>query len=277
MKNKILVALAAVSLLLSGQGAFAAETTSVKTELGNLVGKIQTKLKEGKKTENDLADELKEFGALLAKHKGEKTDDVANVLYMEAQLYLQVFDDGAKGAELIKQLKRDFPDTQYGKGADQMLASIEKQAEANKVKRSLATGAQFPDFNEKDLSGKPLSIANHKGKVVLVDFWATWCGPCRAELPNVIKTYQKYHGKGFEIIGISLDQDKTKLTSFTKDRDMTWPQYFDGQGWGNKLAQKYGVNSIPATYLLDDSGKIIGSNLRGEDLEAAVSKALAKK
>ena len=277
MKNKILVAFAVASLLLSGQRAFAAETTSVKTELGNLVGKIQTKLKEGKKTENDLADELKEFGALLAKHKGEKTDDVANVLYMEAQLYLQVFDDGAKGAELIKQLKRDFPDTQYGKSADQMLASIEKQAEANKVKKSLAAGAQFPDFNEKDLSGKPLSIANYKGKVVLLDFWATWCGPCRAELPNVIKTYQKYHGKGFEIIGISLDQDKTKLTSFTKDRDMTWPQYFDGQGWGNKLAQKYGVNSIPATFLLDDSGKIIGSNLRGEDLETAVSKALAKK
>ncbi len=277
MKNKILVALAAMSLLFSSQGAFAATTNNVKTELGNLVGKIQAKLREGKKTEKDLADELKEFGALLAKHKGEKTDDVANVLYMEAQLYLQVFDDGAKGAELIKQLKRDFPDTQYGKGADEMLASIEKQAEADRVKKSLSAGAQFPDFSEKDLDGKPLSIANYKGKVVLLDFWATWCGPCRVELPSVIKTYEKHHSKGFEIIGISLDQDKTKLSTFMKDRSMTWPQYFDGLGWGNKLAQKYGVNSIPATYLLDGTGKIIASNLRGEELEAAVSKALAKK
>jgi peroxiredoxin len=96
-------------------------------------------------------------------------------------------------------------------------------------------------------------------------------------LPNVIKTYDAYHKQGFEIIGISLDKDQEKLTSFTKEKNMTWVQYFDGLVWQNKLAVKYGVNSIPATYLLDGQGTIIGKDLRGEDLDKAVAKALAKK
>jgi len=119
-------------------------------------------------------------------------------------------------------------------------------------------------------------VEQQKG-LVLVDFWATWCGPCRAELPNVLKTYQKYHAKGFEIVGISLDDDQAKLTAFIKQQNMVWPQFFDGQGWQNKLAVKYGVESIPATFLLDGTGKIIGKDLRGEELDQAVGDALAKK
>ena len=152
----------------------------------------------------------------------------------------------------------------------------QRQMEAQKIQAALAIGVKFPDFNEKDTAGKPLAIANYKGKVVLIDFWATWCGPCRAELPNVIATYKKYHNQGFEIIGISLDQDQAKLIGFTKDMNMTWPQYFDDQGWQNKLAVKYGIESIPATYLLDGNGRIIGRDLRGDELTQAVAKALGK-
>jgi peroxiredoxin len=146
---------------------------------------------------------------------------------------------------------------------------------AEKARAALAVGTIFPDFSERDLDGKPLSLAGYRGKVVLLDFWATWCGPCVGELPNVLKTYAKYHSQGFEIIGVSLDDDRTKLLDFLKQKGMSWPQFFDGKGWKNELAVKYGIESIPATFLLDSQGKIIAADLRGEALEQAVGKALA--
>ena len=270
MKIKLLASLALGLLLLSAPCGVAADKGDASAELKALIGKIQTKLRTGDKTEAAMAPELKEFDDLLAEHKGEKTDEVAQILFMKASLYEQVFKDKAKGDALMEQLKTDFPDSEPVK-------MMKQQAEAKKVRDSLKEGTKFPDFSEKDVAGQPLSIANCKGKVVLLDFWATWCGPCRAELPNVLKTYAAHHKDGFEVIGISLDQDKDKLTAFTKEKEMTWPQYFDGKGWQNKLAAKYGINSIPATFLLDGQGTIIGEDLRGDSLEEAVTKALAKK
>lgn len=128
------------------------------------------------------------------------------------------------------------------------------------------------------LDGKEVDLAAMKDKVVLVDFWATWCGPCIAELPHVLKTYEKYQAQGFEIIGISLDkeEDKEKLTSFVKDKNMPWAQHFDGKGWGNEIAQQFGINSIPATFLIGKDGKIVATNLRGDALEKTVGENLAK-
>jgi thiol-disulfide isomerase/thioredoxin len=273
MKTKLFLAVATAVLLSSNPftpSAFAGDAT---TELKAMVEKIRADLADGKKNKNDLADDLKQFDVLLAEHQGEKTDAVANIVYMKAMLYDQVFHDQAKAGELVKQLKIDFQGTEF-------VAALEKreaaQMAAQKMQAALTVGAKFPDFNEKDVAGKPLSIASYKGKVVLVDFWATWCGPCRAELPNVIATYKKYHDQGFEIIGVSLDQDQAKLTGFTKSMNMTWPQFFDGQGWQNKLAVNYGIESIPATYLLDGNGKIIGRDLRGDELTQAVAKALGE-
>jgi thiol-disulfide isomerase/thioredoxin len=161
---------------------------------------------------------------------------------------------------------------------DRRLAQIKQSQEATKIQDSLAVDSSFPNFEVKDLDGQPLSVAGYKGKVVMVDFWATWCGPCVGEVPNVAKVYEKYHDKGFEIIGVSLDQDgnKDKLISFTKEHNMPWRQYFDGKFWNNDLAVKYGIRSIPAAYLLDGTGKIIakGGGIRGEGLEPAVQKAL---
>jgi peroxiredoxin len=274
--TKILAALVVLSLSLAGQGGVCAEPTAAATELKDLVAKVNTKLEKGQKTEKDLAPELKAFDALFAKHQGEKTDESAQILMMEAMLYLQVLDHTDQGVELIKQLQRDFPDTKPARNADNILASIEQQQAAKKLKAGLAEGTKFPDFDAKDTAGKALAIANYKGKVVLLDFWATWCTPCVHELPNVIKTYEAYHKQGFEVIGISLDKDQEKLASFTKEKNMLWPQYFDGLAWQNKLAVKYGVNSIPATYLLDGQGTIIGKDLRGEALDQAVAKAVAK-
>jgi peroxiredoxin len=266
MKSTLLpiLTVAALLALVAVPVSFAGDA---KADLDALVEKVKAKLKDGKRTEADLADELKSFDTLLAEHKAEKTEDVAKILFMKGLLFKEVMDDDAKALPIFKQIQTDFPDTQLAKQTAGMVAQIEAQADLQK-------GKVFPAFEEKDLDGKPLSPANYKGKVVLIDFWATWCGPCVGELPNVLKTYSAHHSEGFEIIGISLDSEKDKLTSFIKEKNMTWVQYFDGQGWKNKLAAKYGINSIPATFLLDKEGKIIGKGLRGEELESAVAAAL---
>jgi peroxiredoxin len=273
MKTLLRPLAVALSLLVSISLARAGDA---KEELKEVVTKVQTKLKAGRNTAADLHEHFAEFDKILAAHKDEKTDDVAQVLLMKAMLYIQVLDDEAKGLPLLTQLKKDFPDTKPAQVVDNILSNMEKQKASKDIQRKLTVGAKFPDFDEEDLDGKPLSIARFKGKVVLVDFWATWCGPCIGELPNVLAAYEKHHAKGFEIVGISLDSDRAKLDKFIADRKMTWPQYFDGKGWQTKLAGVYGVNSIPATYLLDGEGKIIAKNLRGEALEEAVAKALKK-
>ena len=270
--HKPLAVFLALASLSTAPRAYCADA---KTELDTLITKVKTQLQAGKNTEADLTPDFQEFDALLAEHKGEKTDEVANILFMKAMLYAQVLNDDATATQELQQLKTDFPATADAKKVDPIVASLAKQAAANKVKNSLTVGSQFPDFQVTSLNGKPLSPASDKGKIVLIDFWATWCGPCVHELPNVQKVYAQYHDKGFDIIGVSLDSDKDKLTSFLKEKDMTWPQYFDGKAWENEVSTKYGINSIPATFLLGKDGKIIGKDLRGDALDTAVKTALA--
>ena len=274
MKIKNLLALLAAAAL-SLQLASAQNITN--TALSTLVKEVSTKIKDGKNTEADLAPELVRFDTLLAAQNGAKTEDAAQIIYMKAMLYLQVFENNDKAGELMKQLKDGYGDTKYGKSAAKIVDKIAQRGAAEKNQSALAPGNIFPDFAEKDLDGKPLSVGALKGKVVLVDFWATWCGPCRAELPNVIEAYKKYHAQGFEIIGVSLDSDREKLDAFLKKTEgMTWAQYFDGEGWSNKLAVKYGVQGIPFAVLVGADGKIIAKDLRGEALAAAVAHALGK-
>jgi len=123
------------------------------------------------------------------------------------------------------------------------------------------------------VDGREVDLTKMNGKVVLVDFWATWCGPCVAELPNVLAAYEKLHPKGFEIVGISFDQDKSALEKFVAGKKMTWPQYFDGKGWQNKFGGEFGINSIPAMWLVDKKGVLRDLNGR-EDLADKVEKML---
>ena len=130
------------------------------------------------------------------------------------------------------------------------------------------------DISFTSTTGEEVDLAKMKGKVVLVDFWATWCGPCIAEMPNVIAAYNKYHGKGFEIVGISLDQSKESLDAYVSENKMAWPQYFDGKGWQSDIAGKFGISSIPATFLVGKDGKVVASNLRGDQLEEKLDELL---
>lgn len=249
---------------------------SLPPEVQKLVSEISEKIQTGKRSEADFKSEFEAFDKLVAQYK-DKPEDAAAALFLKGTLYLSVFDDAAKGREIINRVKKDYPQTKAGANVDKVLASIEKQEQSRKIQADLVPGKPFPAFQAKDLTGKPLSLEQYKGKVVLVDFWATWCGPCVAELPSVLAAYEKHHTKGFDIVGISLDSSEAKLKEFIKSKNMPWRQYFDGKGWENEISTKYGISSIPATFLLDGEGKIIARDLRGPELEKAVAKALAAK
>ena len=144
------------------------------------------------------------------------------------------------------------------------------------AERKLAVGSEPVAFNVTSIDGKKLSPSDYKGKVLLIDFWATWCGPCVMEMPNVKSVYSRYHAKGFEIVGISLDKSRDKLDAYILQQQIEWPQYFDGKWWSNDVAVKYGITSIPTTVLIDRKGKIRYKTLRGKQLEKAVQELLAE-
>jgi peroxiredoxin len=145
------------------------------------------------------------------------------------------------------------------------------------MERRLAVGKEPIPFEVKGTKGETISPKKYKGKVLLLDFWATWCAPCKAEMPNVKKVYSKYNSKGFEIVGVSLDRSRQALDKYVAQNKIEWPQYFDGKYWNNEIATQYGVRQIPTTYLIDKKGKIRYKSLRGRQLENAVEKLLAEK
>ncbi len=142
--------------------------------------------------------------------------------------------------------------------------------------KRLQVGTQPFAFSTKSLDGQTISPANFKGKVLLLDFWATWCGPCVASLPDLQAAYKKYHAQGLEVVGISLDHDQSDLTSFIAARKMAWPQVFDSKAQGVRVSKIYGVQAIPFFLVIGRDGKIAAVNPR-DDLDGAVKRALAAK
>jgi peroxiredoxin len=149
---------------------------------------------------------------------------------------------------------------------------VVKLKELVEEQKKTEIGVLAPDFTLNSPEGKPLQLSSLRGKIVLIDFWASWCKPCRQENPNVVKLYQKYHSKGFEILGVSLDRAQEEWVKAIQEDQLSWLHVFDDQQLPTSAARLYSVVSIPQTYLLDQEGKIIAKGLRGEEL----SKKLAE-
>ena len=167
---------------------------------------------------------------------------------------------------LYQKLTPALKSTDFGKHLGTRLNSVAKTA----------IGAVAPDFTQNDPKDKPIKLSDFRGKYVLIDFWASWCGPCRKENPFVVKAYSQFKNKNFEILGVSLDNPgaKTAWVNAIEKDNLTWPQVSDLKGFNNDVAALYGVESIPQNYLIDPKGVIIAKNLRGNDLIKKLSEIL---
>ncbi len=154
------------------------------------------------------------------------------------------------------------------KGSNTTTATEETAATTEKTAEGTEVGCKFIDIRLSGIYGVPISVSEYvtKNKYTLVDFWASWCGPCRAEMPTIVKAYADYHGRGFEVVGVSLDNKRDPWLDAIEQLNMTWPQMSDLKGWECEGARLYNVRSIPASVLIDQQGIIVAKDLRGEDL-----------
>ncbi len=216
--------------------------------------------KAGLKQAEGMAAMLEEFekGARTLQKEFPDRKEVFEMLYAVAMR-----SEGPKAVALAKEIAASGAEPQV------------KEAAAVLLKKSERLGKPL-DIKFTALDGRKIELAKLKGKVVLIDFWATWCGPCVAEIPNMKSAYEKLHPKGFEIIGISLDDDKNALQALVRQKQLPWPQFFESEKDENRYAKEYGVSSIPAMWLVDKQGNLVDTNAR-DGLEKKVEKLLAEK
>lgn len=174
------------------------------------------------------------------------------------------YDDPNKLEAAINSLDKSLDDNMYVQNMRKVLV----------VAKKTAIGQTAMDFTQNDVDGKPVSLSDFRGKVVLVDFWAAWCGPCRAENPNVVEAYNKFKSKGFTVLGVSLDKTKDKWVEAIEKDGLTWTQVSDLKYWDNEVSTMYGVRAIPANVLVGKDGKILAKNLRGDALHEKLAELL---
>lgn len=235
------------------------EIERLNKDVAKLKEKYQTAMStrnadEAKKAEIDftaMIDNMKVFTKNFVK---EHNSSVVSAYITLLQLANQI--EGDELDSIVVKFPQEISNSEY----------VIKLKEIAVGMKKTAIGAVAPDFTMNDPNGKPIQLSSLRGKVVMIDFWASWCAPCRQENPNVVKLYQKYNTKGFEIIGVSLDRTKEDWVQAIKDDQLSWLHVSDLQYTQNAVARLYSVNAIPQTYLLDKEGKIIAKGLRSDQL-----------
>ena len=242
------------------------------TELNGKMKELYDKYNEAKKQSNqaEMTRYEKQIDALDSTQTVMMKNFITeNPKSFVAPVILQRIQYGMEADEIDGYLKKLSADVIKG-SAGKLLA------ERVIVLRAVAVGMTAPDFTQNDSIDAPVKLSDvySKHKYTLIDFWASWCGPCRGENPNVVAVWKDFNARGFHVMGVSYDTDKAKWLKAVATDNLTWTQVSDLKGWSNATAKIYGINSIPANLLLDNTGKIIGKNLRGEKLREKIAELL---
>ncbi|MCK9326217.1 MAG: TlpA family protein disulfide reductase, partial [Bacteroidales bacterium] len=217
-----------------------------------------------------IMDEQRTFvRSFIERHSSEP----ASLLALSHQLLQQPILDANNDFDLYervdKELTARFPTSLLVKNLHEFVETIKPQIEAaRKIEEMVGNGKPAPEISLPNPEGQEVTLSSFRGKYVLLDFWAGWCAPCRRENPNIVKAYNQFKNKGFEIYGVSLDRDRQEWLDAIKTDKLTWIHVSDLQFWNSPAAKQYGVQSIPANFLIDPNGIIIDRNLRGGALEA---------
>ena len=220
---------------------------------------INKLLKEYKKFQNEMNDYSKKFIK-------ENPDAYLSVLLLENFLMRQYLTP-EEVKTYFNGLSKEIQDTKSGKKIKTALDAL----------NAVVVGKPAPNFSAPSPDGKTISLKESLGKVTIIDFWASWCGPCRAENPNVVALYNEFHPQGLNIIGVSLDKDATKWKDAIAKDGLVWPHVSNLKFWEDPIAKQYNVQSIPATFILDAKGNIVAKDLRGAELKAKIMELLAAK